>query len=105
MITIVEFSWSIPTFHIELKDNTQIIYNVIEFKLGDALFIGEYDDNDVEKVVLDIMIRHVRGKNIKHLVDLGQLSSALINLVVIPVLLIQTALVLYYPLAHKEQLY
>ena len=45
-------SWSIPTgFTLDSKDNTSDRYNnVIEFnKLGDALFIGEYDDNDVEK--------------------------------------------------------
>ena len=45
-------SWSIPTgFTLDSKDNTSERYNnVIEFnKLGDALFIGEYDDNDVEK--------------------------------------------------------
>ena len=45
-------SWSVPTgFTLNSKDNTSNRYNnIIEFnKLGDALFIGEYDDNDVEK--------------------------------------------------------
>lgn len=44
-------SWSIPTgFTLDSADNTSSRYNnVIEFnKLGDALFIGEYDDAENE---------------------------------------------------------
>ena len=45
-------SWSVPTgFTLNSEDNTSSRYNnVIEFnKLGDALFIGEYDESQSEK--------------------------------------------------------